>query len=377
MTNTGAKAAKRSLLSDMQQRTEKIARSYFTTSALHGAYKFDAWRDSVSALFDVEITRNTPQKPFDSEIETFMLGNMLVMRSQSSSLAFKRSPKTIARDGMDHILIQLFTDGGNILYTEDGSIQVTAGDIQVLDMAQPVMRETFAKMGKQLSSGFAYNTITLVVGRDSLETVIPMVHTLHQHVLRANSPLNLLLRDYMKSLFSYAPLMTRDEGHAIVHPTVELLATTLSQSAAIYLDGAQNMDSALLLTIRKFIDTNLHDPKLGPATILAHVGISRSALFRVCKHYGGVMALIRDRRLLMARRILSQHTPTTVKMIAYKLGFSNPSNFARTYKQCYGFSPSDTRDLFKEKTEKTDISSLDNLPVGDRKWEYWLSNMIG
>lgn len=361
----------------MSERTEKTARSFFTTSRLNGSQKYDAWRDSVSTLFDVALTKNTPHRSFDSEIETYMLGNMLAMRCQSSSQAFKRTRETIARDGVDHILIQLFTEGGNVLHTEAGPIRVLAGDIQVLDTAQPILRETFGKAGRQLASGYSYNNITLVIGRDSMEAVIPMVHNLHSHVLRANTPLNILMRDYIKSLFSSAPLMTRAEGTAIVRPTIELLATTLSHSKEMFLDGLHDMDSALLLTVRKFIDNNLHDPKLGPSTILAHIGISRSALFRVCKHYGGVMALIRDRRLLMARRLLSQESSSaTVKMIAYKLGFSNPSNFARTYKQCYGFSPSDTRNLFREKPHRNNLSELEDLDVGDRKWEYWISNMV-
>lgn len=361
----------------MSQRTEKIARSYFSTSALSGTQKFDAWRDSVSALFDVNITKHTPPRPFDSEIETYMLGNMLAMQSKSSSQAFTRTSETIARDSVDHILVQLFTEGGNVLYTEDGPVKVFSGDIQVLDMAQPVAREAFSKNNHRLTTGYTYSTITLVIGRDSMEAIIPMVHTLHMHVLRSNSPLNILLRDYIRSLFSSAPLMTRSEGDAIVKPTIELLATTLSHSKTMHIDGLHDMDNALLLTVRKFIDNNLHDPKLGPSTILAHIGISRSALFRVCKHHGGVMTLIRDRRLLMARRLLSQDSNTaTVKMIAYKLGFSNPSNFARTYKQCYGFSPSDTRGLYREKPSQDNIASLENLKVGDRKWEYWVTNMV-
>lgn len=361
----------------MSKRTEKIARSYFSTSALRGTQKFDAWRDTVSALFDVKVTKHTPRKPFDSEIETYMLGNMLVMQTKSSSQAFKRTSETIARDGVDHILVQLFTEGGNILYTDNGPVRVYSGDIQVLDMAQPVSREAFGRTHQQLPSGHTYSAITLVIGRDSMEAIIPSVHTLHMHVLHSNTPLNILLRDYIRSLFSSARLMTLEEGSAIVKPTIELLATTLSHSKTVHIDGLQDMDNALLLTVRKFIDNNLHDPKLGPSTILAHIGISRSALFRVCKHNGGVMTLIRDRRLLMARRLLSQNSNNaTVKMIAYKLGFSNPSNFARTYKQCYGFSPSDTRDLYRDNPAKRPIETLNDLNVGDRKWEYWIANMV-
>lgn len=361
----------------MSECVEKIARSHFSTSALNGSQKYDAWKDSVSALFDVAVTQNTPQRSFDSEIETYMLGNMLAMRARSSAQAFKRTPATIARDGVDHILIQLFTEGGNILHKDSGPIRVFAGDIQVLDMAQSVNRETFGQAGRQRPSGYAYSNITLVIGRDSIEAIIPTVHTLHQHVLRANTPLNILLRDYIKSLFASAPLMTRAEGTAIVRPTIELIATTLSQSKDMYMDGFLDMDGALLLTVRKFIDNNLHDPKLGPTSILAHIGISRTALFRVCKHHGGVMALIRDRRLLMARRLLSQDSnSTTVKKIAYKLGFSNPSNFARTYKQCYGFSPSDTRGRYREKLAPATLDELEGLPVGDRKWEYWIANLV-
>lgn len=56
----------------------------------------------------------------------------------------------------------------------------------------------------------------------------------------------------------------------------------------------------------------------------------------------GVFNWLREQRLNKARQLLCT-TAASVQSIAYELGFSDPANFSRTYKQEFDISPGQTR----------------------------------
>jgi AraC-like DNA-binding protein len=76
------------------------------------------------------------------------------------------------------------------------------------------------------------------------------------------------------------------------------------------------------------------------------LGTNRNSLAVAFKdiHKIGVFTWLRQQRLLEARRLLC-NTDQHIQSIAYELGFSDPSNFTNAYKQEFGLSPSETRQL--------------------------------
>ena len=75
-------------------------------------------------------------------------------------------------------------------------------------------------------------------------------------------------------------------------------------------------------------------------THASKLGISRAQLFRKVKSKTGVtlVDLIRQIRLQKAKQML-QHTDLSVSQVAYSVGFSSASYFAKWYKDFFGFAP--------------------------------------
>jgi AraC-like DNA-binding protein len=103
---------------------------------------------------------------------------------------------------------------------------------------------------------------------------------------------------------------------------------------------------ALLVRIQGFIQQQLADPRLGPASIAAAHHISLRYLYRLFQHQQTTVgAFIRRQRLERCRRDLADaglsHLP--IHAVAAGWGFTEPAVFSRTFRGAYGMSPREYR----------------------------------
>lgn len=362
----------------MNNKIDLIPRTHFETSSLRPQDRYEAWSDSISVIFDVAPTEHTMLEPFAADIESYMIGSMMAAVCTSKTQEFSRSNATIARDGMDHVLLQFYLVGGNTIRTPSGHIHTKPGDIQIIDMAQEIHTTTY--FNDHLSNtddATNYRNVSLFIARDRLEDLVPSVHALHLRIIPANTPLNAILRNYITSMYQNGPNLTNTEADALVQPTAELLAASLGKLPDTVALAENTINQAVLLSVKKFIRQQLHNPALTPDLIAQYIGISRASLFRLCKPLGGIKNFIQQQRIIYARRLLNNpNTTKSVKSIAYNLGFNSPSSFTRAYKQHFGFTPTETRDLFIE-TMRTNTQTRFRSDNGvDRRYEYWMANLV-
>ena len=102
----------------------------------------------------------------------------------------------------------------------------------------------------------------------------------------------------------------------------------------------QSPDQRLLQRILKVINENLSNPELTGEIIAEKVGLSRVHLYRKLKELTNQTArnYIRNIRLAKAAELLSQRK-MSIAEVAYEVGFSSPNNFATSFKEMYGMTP--------------------------------------
>lgn len=353
-------------------------KSVFSISDVQPSDRFDLWRERLSTIFDTDLLDHDGPAPFVGEVISYMVGPMLVAKTTSSIQAFERTAATLSRSGIDHILLQYFLVGGNLLRTPQGEAVARPGDIQLIDTAQQSSGFVLVDeaVARRSSASETYANLSLIVARDHIEALLPAIHRLHGVVVPASDPVNQILRDHICSLYRNAEHLTEQAGASLLTPTVQLVANLFQGRASSANGDDGQLDDGALLMIRRYIARNIADPTLGPDQIATSLGMSRATLFRVCAPIGGVMASIRDRRLLLARRMLScPRQPKPVKAAAFAVGFNSPSSFARCYKQKFGCSPSDTLETTRalQKAQKT--TSHDPGHAGSVAL-HWLTNLI-
>lgn len=102
------------------------------------------------------------------------------------------------------------------------------------------------------------------------------------------------------------------------------------------------MDGRVMRATRYIREKALENPSL--EEIASHVGLSRSRFFEQFRNCLGIppQQYVDWQRMALATRMLAE-PDATVTDVAYRLGFSAPSHFARFFSQHIGLPPSDFR----------------------------------
>ncbi|MFD9904331.1 helix-turn-helix domain-containing protein [Streptomyces sp. NPDC059063] len=108
----------------------------------------------------------------------------------------------------------------------------------------------------------------------------------------------------------------------------------------------ETRENLLLTRVRAFIEQNLGNPDLRPATIAAHHHMSVRALHLLFRTQPEtVAALIRRRRLERCRADLGDPRlrHRTIGEISARWGFRALADFSRAFRAAYGVPPSELR----------------------------------
>ncbi len=340
---------------------DPVPHAVFSLNGVGDRERYDLWRESISCIFEVEADREVRGEDFHAEIDAHMFGSIMLARTESRGQQWTRSPSIMARDGMDHYMIQLYERGQMLWSTPYGDFDFPENGLVVFDLAQEVTTRT---------DDFA--NISLVVPRDMLQGTLKSADDQHLRVLRAEEPMVKLLRDHMTSLKQLAARMTARQAAEIAPATAGLAAACLNAALGENPDQQAGVAMARLTVIRRFIEANLSAPELSAEWIALRAGVSRSKLYALFEGYGGVAAYVRERRLRRALLALTdssaRHRP--IYDIALASGYDNDTSFARAFRARYGVTPRDIR-----KAGGRRLLSKRSAEGIDRRYEDWLHHL--
>jgi AraC-like DNA-binding protein len=295
---------------------------------------FELWRWAVSPMFDGDAAVPDGRASFVMESQGYLYGEMPVSTQLFTPCRFDRTPRVIARAGLDDLLVQVY-DKGDYLFRADGAEQVVrVGDILVLDLTRPSVIRTQAA-----------STLAMNVPRHLLAPLVSTLDTVHGHVIKAGTPINALLVAHMRELLVQGPRIDIAAGVAMSGATAGLVAACTGTSADGRDQAATSVRGAALHLIRQAIDKQLADPALGPDLLMQQFHLSRARLYRLFEPLGGVMTYIQQRRLMRVHRAISNPAllQSSIMLLAERYGFTEKTAFSRAYRAFYGVSPSEVR----------------------------------
>lgn len=121
-------------------------------------------------------------------------------------------------------------------------------------------------------------------------------------------------------------------------PTVALIRSLLLNAAAT---GGSPSESNLVAVIEKYIDDNIRDSSMSPATIAAAHHISVRQLYKIWPADNTtVSSYITRRRVESACAALVSEPHLSIAALAHRHGFVDPTHFARRFREAYGTTPS-------------------------------------
>ena len=344
-----------------------LERSYFSTYELSPEYRYQTWQESIGVVFEYNLDSSIQLEAFNAQIESYLIGSFMSAECISKKGEWRRTAKTIAQDGLDMYMVQVFAQGEWAIERQNHLDVAKPGSIIILDLAQA--KKTFTT---------DFKNFTLCIPRIMLEPLLNYPDDQHGRILDANHPMTKLLANHLITLHKQAPIMSWEEANNLGTPTLELIAsvlnTTFEQKNTI---GSTQFNNARITQIKQFIAANLHLAELNSELICKELCLSRSTLYRLSSPFGGVQNYIKKLRLKQSFNDLlnPKYAHQSILDICLKWGFNDSSSFSRSFKTEFGITPREIRN--EGRNPLAPSSELTNLTgIGDRQYENWLTHLI-
>ena len=338
-----------------------LAHSHFSVKDLPRRHRFEEWRESISCIFEVEATSDVRQENFKASVDGHLLDAVMLAETSSRQQTWHRSRQRIAADGMDHYMIQLFSDGNMATDQGDTGGVAPKGGLVVFDLAREA---------KSATNDFT--NVSLILPR---EMVAPFLHApddQHLRYLSPEEPLVRLLHNQITTLRSIAPDMTTAQAAEVVPHVAGLVSACLNGTVQGSQSTRTGIPLATITLVKKIIESRLGDNRLSPAEVARHAGVSRSRLYEIFEADGGVAKYIKTRRLRAVARQLADpalaHRP--IYDVALACGFENAAAFARAFRAQFDQSPREYRESAKT-LRRVDLSRRDTV----ENYEAWLHEL--
>ncbi|WP_427008302.1 helix-turn-helix domain-containing protein [Pseudarthrobacter sp. H2] len=300
------------------------------------AHSFSAWHDLISESFVPLHVRSSNPGQFHGRLRSRLLDELSIVEVTATGHSVHRTPSLIARSDRPYFKLNLQLAGTGLLVQDNREAVLQPGDLAVYDTSRPYT----------LAFESDCRTLVLMFPHDALDLPAGSVGRLTATRMAADKGLGRMVSPFMTQLAENLDALSGPSGHRLAHNTVDLLSTMLAAELDQAQDGPERPHEELLGGIRRFIEANLADPELSPASIAAAHFISTRHLHNVFQEAGTTVAhWIRTRRLENCRRELRDpllaHRP--VSAIAARWGLVDAAHFSRIFRSAFGEPPSTYR----------------------------------
>lgn len=310
------------------------------TIDLDGTVGFKAYREHIAETSDLSIARD--ERRFRLRARVHHLGRAVLTDVRTSSVAYTRSARHVARAAYDHYQI-VVNRTANIHY-ESGrqSATLRPGDIIILDSARTSMAYMRAP-----DRGLA-RAPAIFVPRAVMATLLPSsIGDEHFLALQREQPQARLLADHVCQMLKTIDANPAAEVTAAVQDLTGMLAGIFGGGREISPVARQGLRRAALDALKRLVERYIDSPVLSADLICARSGWSRSSVYRLFEVEGGLARYIRQRHLLYAfRELMSGRYPgRRIVDLALAHQFSSEASFNRAFRRAFGIPPGEVREL--------------------------------
>ncbi|MDJ0357805.1 helix-turn-helix domain-containing protein [Paenarthrobacter sp. PH39-S1] len=300
------------------------------------AHSFSAWHDLISESFVPLHVRSSDPTHFHGRLRSRLLDELSIVEVTATGHSVHRTPSLISRSDRLYFKLNLQLEGSGILVQDNREAVLLPGDLAVYDTHRPYT----------LAFESDFRTLVLMFPHDALDLPAGSVGGLTATRMAADQGLGRMISPFMTQLAENLEVLSGPSGHRLAHNAVDLLGTLFAAELDHRQDGTGHPHEELLGRIRRFIEVNLADPGLSPASVAAAHFISTRHLHNVFQEAGTTVAQwIRTRRLENCRRELRDplQAHRAVSAIAARWGFLEAAHFSRIFRAAFGEPPSSYR----------------------------------
>ncbi|MGX7893919.1 AraC-like ligand-binding domain-containing protein [Tsuneonella sp. HG222] len=307
-----------------------------TTNGLPVAGRAAAWGELYASK--MSLCEFIPQDggPFDAELRIGMLGPVKLARLTVDRCSVERKQSHIIANGPRLYNFLLQAEGSSTFYHCGLESHLEAGDFVLCDTGLP---HFFRTTGHSV-------TVMVRVPSDILRTYLPTPEQFCGRQLGGAKGLTGTVAAMVRELSHDGASGIDPAGEdRVARYLLELISMSYTSSLAT-MEHASAVAWQRRKDVIQFVEANLRDPELSPATISAGLRVSPRYLRTVFAPGGEKMSayILRRRLEECARQMLNPAwNAHTLTEIAFSWGFNSAAHFTRTFHEKYGQAPRDFR----------------------------------
>lgn len=297
---------------------------HFDTGNFPETDRFEIWRSGIATH---EVTRPDASAPFESVVDAWTLGDMVVTHSRIGPVRMTRTAEMAKADGLDMVQV-VFLKAGSVTFTTDDEPSprtMRQGELAAFDTRRALVTE-----------GTAMDCITCTIARRAFERTGYDPAT---HGVIIDGAWGRLVADFLLSFVQQLEEMTIRDAASLSAAFAGLLTTVLRALPASGEAAAAKSVTSLRERAESYIDQNLASDRLDIAAMSRTLATSKSNLYRAFANVGGVTAYIRKRRLETIHARLNAGEALSIGDVAREYGFPSAAHFSRAFRKQFGFSP--------------------------------------
>jgi AraC family transcriptional activator of tynA and feaB len=290
---------------------------------------YDAWRDVVRSICGRYTPDGIEPATFFGRARVRSIYGFRAVELSSNAHRLERTHQDVRVDGVDHYYAIFQVTGQSRIIQNDRTIELTVGDVALVDAARPVT---------YVSEKGSDHWGSLQVPRRSLVSHLGLEpRCLRPSGAAAARPLRQLLQDGVEDEQSMSVSANAYMRLAFYDLLGALFAPSDPEDASLHTDK-------LFARICDIIKDHFADPDFGPCDVAVEAGISLRYLQKLftarnstCSHFIHSVRLDHAARLLERRSFLKTSQP--ISEIAYASGFGDYTNFIRKFRRRFGHTP--------------------------------------
>jgi AraC-like DNA-binding protein len=298
--------------------------------------RFDAWQHILNETYGSWDIDTAYSREFSALLETKYFGSMSVTTCTCDPCSATRTAKNIAKNNSETLVLQLVLQGAEFMTYDNNVYELAPGDLFIWDNTKAMKFDVRKRLEK----------ISVMLPLSRLKCWLPYSWSEIPRKIPTDTFGGKLLKSHLITMSNSKPPSSPSEYESLPEATIALLVSTIRHS--FEMSEGFSLKQAQLTEVKKFIKQHLSDPDLSLQLIAKSKKISiRYLHWLFSSEEVTASQFIIQSRLERCRLDLQNESMAkrSVSEIAYSWGFNDPSHFSKRYKDAFGISPTDTKEI--------------------------------
>lgn len=297
------------------------------------------WLDMICSMY-VRLDCEAPQDTeLFGDIEFNRLGALDLTHLRSNARRIRRTERQIARSDGDYCLVQIQRAGKGVV-CQDGRLAVVhPGDFVFYDTTRPY---------ELIFDDPEHDVFVMRLPRNALEAHVSNLEELTATTVASHDAAGHLLLSMVETLRRDIAKLQPSSALGVSEAITSIIAAGLRGLPGANVRKPSNLHSYHVGRIKAHVTGRLRDPELSIHSIAAALNLSPDHLSRLFRNEPVQLSrLIWKSRLDACRRDLADPRlrERSVSEIAFSWGFNNAAHFSRSFKEEFGSTPTEWREL--------------------------------